>query len=71
MALRSLGALEPSAKGLESLAWVAGDVKDDRPRWAFGHINTWTADTHRYVAGVQALLRELGDVLVEEGMLSK
>jgi hypothetical protein len=71
MALRSLGALEPSAKGLESLAWVAGDVKVDRPRWAFGHINTWTADTHRYVAGVQALLRELGDVLVEEGMLSK
>ena len=50
---------------------MAADVKDDRPRWSFGHINTWTKATQRYVADVQELLRELGEVLVEEGMLSR
>jgi hypothetical protein len=71
MTLRSVGALEPTAEGLGSLAWVAGDVKNDRPHWNFGHFNSWSAETHRFVAGVQALLRELGEVLVEEGMLAK
>jgi hypothetical protein len=70
-ALRAVGALEPTTNGLGSLACVVADAKDSRPRWAFGHTNTWSDETQQYVASVQALLRELGDVLVEEGMLSK
>ena len=70
-ALRAVGALEPTPKGLGQLAWVAADAKDDRPRWAFGHSNTWSKETQRYVSSVQELLLELGDVLVEEGMLSR
>jgi hypothetical protein len=71
-ALRSVKALEPGTEGLASLAWVAGDTKNDRsPRWDFGHVNSWPKETHRYVAQVQELLRELGDVLVTEGMLAK
>jgi hypothetical protein len=70
-ALRAVGALEPTPKGLGQLAWVAADAKDDRPRWAFGHSNTWSKETQRYVSSVQELLLELGEVLVEEGMLSR
>jgi hypothetical protein len=70
-ALRSVKALDEGEDGLESLAWVAGDAQNDRSRWNFGHVRSWSKDTRRYVADVQGLLRELGEVLVEEGMLAE
>lgn len=72
--LKSLGALEPGEPGLKKLITVAYTQRDKvRPRWKFRQNNRdsflrYPEDMER-VTEAQALLIELGDVMVELGML--
>lgn len=72
-ALQEMGALNPTDVGKNLLVRV-GTTKSDkvRPRWAVEPNNTWKRRPAQIeeVNEVQALLIELGPVLVETGMLS-
>ena len=73
--LKSIGALEPTIAGLQQMVLVAYVGKDkDRPRWRFQHMDaaSWkrVSTEMEQVKEVQALLIELGPVLVEMGRLA-
>lgn len=73
--LKSIGALEPTIAGIQRMVLVAYVGKDkDRPRWRFQHMDaaSWkrVPSEMEQVKEVQALLIELGPVLVEMGKLA-
>lgn len=70
-ALKGLGALEESTERLKWLARVGGHLKLSVPRWGVdSQSNSWSADDKKLLKEAQQLLRELGPILVKEGMLS-
>lgn len=69
--LKTLGALDEGIEGLRRLNWIAADWQSDRPRW--GHpLNPaeWSPEARSFIVTSQELLRELGEVLVEDGRLA-
>ncbi|MBX3412772.1 MAG: hypothetical protein KF708_08795 [Pirellulales bacterium] len=72
-AIESLGALEPTMKGLNALnALAIGNTLNDRAtRWQF-HVysENWSRSDQDYLQKVQDTLRELGQTLVELEMLA-
>lgn len=73
--LKSIGALEPTIAGIQRMVLVAYVGKDkDRPRWRFQHMDaaSWkrVPTEMDQVKEAQALLIELGPVLVEMGKLA-
>lgn len=72
-AIESLGALEPTMKGLNALnTLVIGNTLNDRAtRWQF-HVysENWSRSDQDYIQKVQETLRELGPTLVEMEMLA-
>lgn len=73
--LRSIGALEPSTSGFRRLIDVAFTIRDKaRPRWSFHQKNRDSflryPDDLEKVKEAQDLLIELGDVMVEMGLLA-
>jgi hypothetical protein len=69
--LKTAGALEPTKEGLEALA-IVGTFYLREPHWQMETSPArWSKETRAMVEEAQALLRELGPTLVEEGLLSK
>ena len=71
--LAAAGALKPTADGVERLMRVAENSSDkDRPRWAYGHfISHLTAEQRDQVTKAQKFIIEYGQLMVEQGLLSK
>lgn len=70
--LNAFGALEPSVKGLDKLIEVATKKTDkERPRWPYSKFLTrLRPEEITRIKQAQAYLIELGDVMVELGMLA-
>ncbi len=80
-ALKTFGALDPTERGLRAL-WIAGNVRNDawanhkhpdteRPKWGFtGGQRLLSQDDWQQLRHIQDMLNELGDTMVELGMLS-
>lgn len=70
--LQTGGYLDESPDGLKKLLRLGAEPNqhNDRPKWRF---NAFRLDQHNeaFLKNVQGLLRELGPVLVEEGLLAK
>lgn len=70
--LKTGGYLDESTDGLKKLLRLGAEpnLNNDRPKWKF---NAFRLDSsnEEFLKRVQAELRELGPVLVEEGLLSK
>ena len=70
-ALKGIGALEPTTEGLKWLARVGGSRKLPSPRWGVAsQPGNWSEDDKKLLKEAQALLRELGPVLVKDDKLS-
>lgn len=68
--LKSVGALDNTREGLAAMASV-GCYVNRHPHWKFSKRPAdWTKDTQAFLTEVQALVRELGPILVEEKMLA-
>jgi hypothetical protein len=71
-ALKSMGALDESSRGLEVLARIGSHRALEGPRWSYNPSpRTWSADTQQQLKHAQDLLRRLGPTLVAEKMLSE
>ena len=71
-ALRSMGALDETTRGLEILARIGSHRELDGPRWSYSPSpRTWTPDVHEQLKRAQDLLRRLGPTLKAEKMLSE
>jgi hypothetical protein len=71
-ALKNSGALDPSVSGLQKLATIArGPVDKIRPRWKMGPTFYNNPVQAEKVREAQQLLIELGEVLVEMGLLDE
>lgn len=70
--LGHVGALKPTPEGLEILMRVAADADKDRPRWPYGRwIGKLTPSQREKVTQAQKYLIDLGDLIVEQGMMTK
>ena len=71
-ALQAAGALDPSAKGLDRLLDI-GRERGDKERPRFGYPDAWkklSPSQKDELKKIQAYLIDLGEVLVEEGLLA-
>lgn len=70
--LASMGALNNSIDGLKRLVAVGADRKLPEPKW---HIHTmpnnWSEDDREFLKTAQTMLRDYGQLLVDEGLLSQ
>lgn len=72
-ALRATGALQPTVKGLKTLHRLGTKSQEDkeRPRWGFAsYFDRMSAEDREQLQKAQDYLNELGDVMVELGMLA-
>ncbi|MCK4341621.1 MAG: hypothetical protein KAY37_07860 [Phycisphaerae bacterium] len=72
-ALRATGALQPTVKGLTKLHRLGTKKQEDkeRPRWGFAsYFNRMSPEDREQLQKAQDYLNELGDTLVELGMLA-
>ena len=71
LALKNIGALEPSTEGLKWLARVGGNRKLSGPRWGiYSQPNNWSEADKKLLQEAQQFLREFGPILVKDGKLS-
>jgi len=70
--LINMGALNKSTKGLEILARVGTHKDLPDPRWSlYFESRTWSDDQYKMLLEAQRMLREYGQVLVDEGLLTE
>ncbi len=70
-ALQGIGALSATDDGLETLARVGGHRELGSPKWSMRPSSrTWNDETREQLKRAQELLRRLGPVMVEAGLLS-
>jgi hypothetical protein len=71
--IRNAGGLDKGERGLMTLHRIASSQYNDRTvKWNFGlFLSEFSPDSMRFIKTAQDLLIELGDALVEEGMLAK
>ena len=69
--LRSIGVLDQSPLGLKKLALVGGNRKLPEPRWSIAsQPGNWSEGDEEFLRKAQTMLRDYGDILVQEGKLS-
>ena len=69
--LQAIGAQDDSVEGLKKLALVGGNRKLPAPRWSVATQPTnWSDADHELLKKAQSMLRDYGEVLVSEGLLS-
>lgn len=71
--LSAYGALKPDTSGLGRLLTVGTSTRDkDRPRWSYGHpLDRLTASDREKLVKAQNYLIEMGELMVQEGLLAK
>jgi hypothetical protein len=71
--LSTFGALKPDTSGLGKLLSVGIDNRDkERPRWSYGRsLSKLTASDRDKLVQAQKYLIEMGDLMVEQGLLAK
>jgi hypothetical protein len=69
--LMSIGVLDESVLGLKKLALLGGNRKLPEPRWSIAsQPGNWSSADEEFLKKAQQMLRDYGEVLVSEGLLS-